>query len=1170
MSTYFGNTWWGEQFLNALENIDYSNRLVRGSRYARNGSVKSIQIVENIISAKVKGRQPSPYQVQIIIPPFFNPELKLFLDELAQKPALIAKLLNKELDQGILKLALQANLRVFPKQWSDYKMRCSCPDWAVPCKHLAAVIYMVSTEIDNDPFLIFKLHKLDLVEKMKKYGVIIASSQSEVPALIDLYYPENNSAQKYNDPENAYQKINFASIPPLNNPLSALLSSNPPFYAGSADFKATYQTVMNRLVRQADKIIKKDLILNRLWPVRKETPAIDHFTDLTVTIDKFGRTSAYINENKVPVHELLCAVTTLENYRLDDYQPYVAALSSAYQLALHLMDKGAIIPQLIKLDNDHFKIRWLPVILNAKVRELIEELDEILPADLFLWTDGKNYFEIHHQRSLNLISVLLAELIPPLAEPLDLDKFTELFFKNKPLAFNGPGENALSGGIAAWLNIYFLSLGQWIPQLIVDETRGQSFDLMVNLIERKADKSIYPLNKILSDKKHVNIRYEVLQNLALLSTYIKGLDKYINAGGLRPMRMDNKTFSTFLSEVIPAIELLNIEVLLPIALKNILKPKPTLYIKTKAQKGVGFLRLEQLLDFDWQIAIGDQLLSYAEFLHLTKKSDGLLKYKAQYIYVDKNDLEKIDQHFKSGTKLNSFQLLQAAISEEYRGAKIEMTPQIRKMITDLTNYQQIPLPKGILALLRPYQTRGYSWMYRNAKIGFGTVLADDMGLGKTLQVVTTIMKYKEEGWLSKGKALVVAPTGLISNWENEIQKFAPKLNYFVYHGSGRKLPKQDDYDTVITSYGTVRGDLNEFIKRTWFVVIIDEAQNIKNLNAEQTKAVKSIPADNYIAMSGTPVENRLSELWSIMDFSNRGLLGSNKEFAEQFSTPIERYNDITLAEKLKKVISPFMLRRLKSDKSIIADLPERIEMNNFAMLTPAQAMLYNQTLQKALDDIEKIKTTDHKSLFVRRGLVLQMILALKQICNHPAQYLKNKRYDEGLSGKILLLFDTLDSIMESGEKVLIFSQFTEMGTILKHLISKRYGDEPLFLHGQCSVKQRNEMVENFQHNHAYKIFILSLKAGGTGLNLTAATQVIHYDLWWNPAVEAQATDRAYRIGQRKNVFVHRFITKHTFEEKINEMMQNKKALANLTISAGENWIGNLSNKELKEIFSLGN
>src|SRR5690625_2488726 len=282
-------------------------------------------------------------------------------------------------------------------------------------------------------------------------------------------------------------------------------------------------------------------------------------------------------------------------------------------------------------------------------------------------------------------------------------------------------------------------------------------------------------------------------------------------------------------------------------------------------------------------------------------------------------------------------------------------------------------------------------------------------------------------------------------------------------------------------------------------------------------------------MSGTPVENRLSELWSIMDYCNRGFLGSAKEFHESFGNPIETYNDEKAAGKLKKITAPFMMRRLKTDKSIISDLPEKIEMDLFAHLAKEQASLYEKTLEEALMEIEAIDTTDKKGLFVRQGIVLQMILALKQICNHPAQFLKNKVYDPALSGKIDLLFEKLDSITESGEKVLLFTQFKEMGDILQRVITDRYGTKPLFYHGGCNIKERREMIDTFQTNPADKIFILSLKAAGTGLNLTAANHVIHYDLWWNPAVEAQATDRAYRIGQKKNVMVHRFITKKTFE-----------------------------------------
>lgn len=349
-------------------------------------------------------------------------------------------------------------------------------------------------------------------------------------------------------------------------------------------------------------------------------------------------------------------------------------------------------------------------------------------------------------------------------------------------------------------------------------------------------------------------------------------------------------------------------------------------------------------------------------------------------------------------------------------------------------------------------------------------------------------------------------------------------------------------------------------------MIIDEAQNIKNQETAQAKAVKSIPANIRIAMSGTPVENRLSEFWSIMDFTNKGYLGTVKTFKEDYATPIQVFNDEQVVTKFRKITAPFMMRRMKSDKSIISDLPDKIEQNQFAQLTKQQAALYQKTMQAAMEEIEGIEGSDNQTLFKRQGLVLQMILALKQICNHPTQFLKDKKYDASLSGKMELLYELLESIVESGEKTLIFTQFKEMGDLLERFIAEKFGEKPMFYHGGCSIKQREEMVHRFQNNRADKVFILSLKAAGTGLNLTAASHVIHYDLWWNPAVENQATDRAYRIGQKKNVMVHRMICKNTFEEKIDEMIQKKKHLAEMTVATGENWIGKLSNKELREIF----
>jgi SNF2 family DNA or RNA helicase len=402
---------------------------------------------------------------------------------------------------------------------------------------------------------------------------------------------------------------------------------------------------------------------------------------------------------------------------------------------------------------------------------------------------------------------------------------------------------------------------------------------------------------------------------------------------------------------------------------------------------------------------------------------------------------------------------------------------------------------------------------------------------------------------------------LLGNWEREIQKFAPDLNAWVYHGPKRSLELQEN-EVILTSYGVARSDEKILNKVKWGFLIIDEAQNIKNTQTAQTKAIKKIKSDVRIAMSGTPVENRLSEYWSIFDFTNKGYLDSLKRFKDEFIEPIEKERSQEHLDRFQKVTAPFILRRVKSDKSIIQDLPDKIETDQICTLTAEQSALYQNIVNLSLEEIQK---EDGMS---RRGLIFQMMTALKQICNHPNQYLKKKEIDPELSGKTQLLISLLDSIYENDEKTLIFTQYKEMGDLLAKLIEERYHQAPLWLHGGTSRKKRDEMVQDFQTQSHIKIMLLSLKAGGTGLNLTAANNVIHYDLWWNPAVENQATDRAYRIGQKKNVMVYRMITQGTFEENINGMIKAKKELADLTVNTGENWVTEMSNEDLKDIFGL--
>ena len=426
-----------------------------------------------------------------------------------------------------------------------------------------------------------------------------------------------------------------------------------------------------------------------------------------------------------------------------------------------------------------------------------------------------------------------------------------------------------------------------------------------------------------------------------------------------------------------------------------------------------------------------------------------------------------------------------------------------------------------------------------------------MGLGKTLQVIAVLSALKEAGQFSTKKALIVVPTTLLTNWEREISKFSPHLKAVIYHGDKRKLPDQDDYDVLLTTYGVIRRDVEILRTLPLRLLVIDEAQAVKNHLTTLAQSLSLLNAQSVIAMSGTPVENHLSEYWSIL--------------------PIESDRDPQALEAFKSLTAPFMLRRLKTDKAIISDLPDRLVNDRFATLTVEQAALYQKTLSEMMQRLitleSKAKEEGNDAKAIRRALVLKLITSLKQICNSPSQYLKTET-DVPDSGKGTMLLDLLSQNFEASRKVLIFTQYREMGKRLQGWIEKCLNEKSLFLHGAVSVKERMKMVDRFQNDPTARVMILSLKAGGTGLNLTAASSVIHYDLWWNPAVESQATDRAYRIGQKRDVLVYRFVTAGTFEEKINQMLASKRELADLTVNVGEKWIGDLSSEELDRVLKL--
>jgi SNF2 family DNA or RNA helicase len=510
---------------------------------------------------------------------------------------------------------------------------------------------------------------------------------------------------------------------------------------------------------------------------------------------------------------------------------------------------------------------------------------------------------------------------------------------------------------------------------------------------------------------------------------------------------------------------------------------------------------------------------------------------------------------------------EAAGGFEFGG--LEATGWIGKLLKQLdgrVKLDQIPVPQEFSGTLRPYQLRGYSWLSFLGRWRLGACLADDMGLGKTIQALALIQR----DWHSDGKrpVLVVCPTSVIANWGKEAQRFTPELPVMVHHGPKRARgsafkKKAGKHAIVISSYALLHRDFDSLKQTDWAGVILDEAQNIKNPETRQSKAARSLKSDYRLALTGTPVENNVGDLWSIMEFLNPGFLGSQTQFKKKFFIPIQAGRNPQAAKRLKRITGPFILRRMKTDKSIISDLPEKMEMKVFCTLTKEQASLYAAVVKNASEGLNSAEGIG------RKGIILATLSKLKQVCNHPTQFLGDNSPIPGRSGKLARLTEMLEEIIEVDDRALIFSQFAEMGGLLKRHIQETFGREVFFLYGGVPRKKRELMIESFQSdNGGPHIFILSLKAGGTGLNLTRANHVFHFDRWWNPAVENQATDRAFRIGQTRNVQVHKFLCVGTLEEKIDEMIERKKEVAASVVGTGEKWLTEFSNDQLKELFAL--
>ena len=883
----------------------------------------------------------------------------------------------------------------------------------------------------------------------------------------------------------------------------------------------------------------------------------------------------------------------------------VAFWARAFRLAAALVAREAFLPGLAA-EPDGWRARWEPV-FDGPDADRLARLGEAMPAACRALAVSPDRppdaapLTVLRDALTGFVDGLVRSAVaaaPKKTHDSAHDRWMAALRTSAPDVLDDDDAGALAAAIAAWRRR--LDATAEAPFRLTfrldepDPETGREAWTVRTLLQAADDPSLLvdaadawePTRKTaaLFARRGVEPRQALLAALGQAMDLFPALEQSLMHGAPGGVAMDTDAAYHFLTETAWLLQQAGFGVRLPAwwARRGGHRLAATATVRSPDMTAKGGLSLSRVVDVDWGAALGDERLTIAELEALAEIKTPLVRLRGQWVEVDAEAIRAALDFWRTRPTLTARDAVRLALGlDGAAGLPVEATGWMADLLARLGDAEQVePLaePAGFEGTLRPYQARGAGWLAFLQQWGLGACLADDMGLGKTVQTLALVQRDKESG--ATKPVLLVCPTSVLGNWEREAARFTPGLAVRVHHGTRRaKTPAEfktgaTGHDLVLTSYALLHRDEALLRAVTWHALVLDEAQNVKNANTKQALAARAIKADHRIALTGTPVENHVGDLWALMDLLNPGLLGTKAAFKKEFFAPIQNAAEgeedaaRDAAQRLKKITGPFILRRLKTDKTIIDDLPDKLEMEVFTTLTREQASLYRAVVKEAeaaLDGAEGIQ---------RKGLVLQTLTRLKQVCNHPAQLLHDGSAVVGAggadrSGKLARLTEMLAEVVASGERALLFTQFTEMGELVRQHLQATFGREALFLHGGVPRAARDRMVERFQTDpDGPPFFLLSLKAGGTGLTLTRATHVFHIDRWWNPAVEDQATDRAFRIGQTRQVQVYKFVCIGTVEERIHETITRKKAVAEGVVGTGEDWLTELSTRDLKALFRL--
>jgi SNF2 family DNA or RNA helicase len=1166
--TTFGASAWGQWFIEVLHGYHLESRLERGRSYANTGKVVSLEIKDGVVTAMVKGHCRPFYRAKVVFPQFSEAEKEEIVKLMEEDASLLAEIAAGELRESFLVTLKQSGIALIPPRWEDMAHSCSCPDGADTCKHIAALYYVLSREVDAAPHILFKLRGLDLTEAAACRGAGLECN-------LDPPFALTGSSE-----DGIIEESGPCAIDEIPNCVSLISSLLPPrpLFLPQRDFALLLAQFYHESLRAYAWVLPDEPTADEehrasrsQWSVQCDVAAVG--ADMT-----FVQQTVRGDVRRHGVYE---AFLQFRAFSLDDG-------AESYRFLLHLFKflnlvicAGAFVPYPF-VQRGELKIVWLVYDKLKEIRDSLRRLyactNKMLCIDAKVKEGGSRGYVLKRgggavyadgKSLVNLISCsLLSEFVRRSGFGIGeggvkIQSFLNCFFQGTRFDVRSPAKRSLPLAVKRWLAVlhtdfsaykYRISLKERSPLVAAkDAAAGADIEPTFAIrFEVQIEGSYIPLK----DAAQRDDALDILKAPTALSNYLPEIRELSLKTSivLKEERLVN--FLDYASDILAR---LGIEIALPKKLHRDLRPRLILRVDAKNTSSgslVKYMEIDSLLNFTWQMAIGDAVLSQAEFETLVRQKCSVVRFKDQYIRIDPVQLSEL---FKKAESENRKKVTPDAFLREHFAGNAQLSVQADKLVSALLETKTHPAPPGLNATLRAYQLTGYNWILSLLHAGFGAILADDMGLGKTIQAIAVILHLKEQGRLS-GATLIIAPAALLFNWERELSTFAPTLSVARYHGKDRTLDAESDI--LLTTYQTAVRDHAKLREKTFAFLIVDEAHLMKNEDTHLSQTIKQLHSDYRLALSGTPVENRLEDLRSLFDYIVPGYLGAKETFKKEYRIPIEVDRRKDAAGLLRRITAPFLLRRLKTDKNIISDLPDKIVCNEYSALEKEQAALYQSIVRSALEKIEHAADGA-----VRSALVLGLLTALKQVCDHPRVYDKESPCTSKLSGKATLLVTLLRAILDGGERTLIFSQYVETLQCLHTIIVDELGEDAPLYHGAMNQKARSQAIDQFQNGGSSKIMLVSLRAGGLGLNLTAASRVIHYDLWYNPAVEAQATDRAFRIGQTRNVFVHRLIAKNTFEEKIDKMLSSKKELADMTVASGESWLSKMTNQELKALFA---